>query len=272
MFPPLSHCTSRVFKPSTTSTLPTFSVLPILGADFFSQHRLLIDMAGRRLLRLPLVGSTVLSIMDVVKAHGTSAAHLFGLHQPRSNRVEDQLDEFPAVLVSHYEPKALPAHGIHHTVPTTVPPVFAKARRLSGEKLLAAKAEFQKMLNLGIIRPSNSAWASPLHVVPKPNGSWRQCGDYRRLNMATFDDRYPLPHIQSFTSATAGATVFSVIDLVCGYHQIPMDKADICKTAITTPFGLFEFLRMPFGLKNSAHAFQRLIKCFSLPGACFCIS
>ena len=93
----------------------------------------------------------------------------------------------------------------------------------------------------------------------KPNGGWRPCSDYRRLNQTTVDDRYPLPHIQDFNSKLAGAKIFSKIDLVRGYHQIPMAADSVPKTAIVTPFGLWEFLRMPFGLKNAAQAFQRLM-------------
>jgi hypothetical protein len=102
------------------------------------------------------------------------------------------------------------------------------------------------MEKAGIILCSNSPWASPLHLVPKKDVSWHPCGDY------------PLPNIQSLNDRLASCTVFSKIDLVKAYHQIPIAKADIPKMATATPFGLWKILFMAFGLRNAAQALQRL--------------
>ena len=96
-------------------------------------------------------------------------------------------------------------------------------------------------------------------MVPKDDGTWRPCGDYQRLNAITIGDRYPLPYLHDFASQLHGTTIFSKVDLIKGYHQVPVAPEDIKKTAVITPFGLFEFLRMPFGLKNAAQTFQRLM-------------
>ena len=94
-------------------------------------------------------------------------------------------------------------------------------------------------------------------MIQKSDGFWCPCGDYGRLNNVIRPSvRYPLPNIHDFTNNLRGCKFFSKLNLVKGYNQVPIREAYICKTAIVTPFGLFEFSYMPFGLKNAAQTFQ----------------
>ncbi len=164
-----------------------------------------------------------------------------------------QLPIFFQLLLQRYQDvvnlsKVLPAssYGVVHHLRMTGPPIASPFRRLDAEKLAAAKVDFMKMEVEGIIRWSRSLWASPLHLVKKPDGSWRSCGYFRRLNNVTVPDTYLLPN---FSARVTGCKFFSKIDLRKGYFQIFMHPDDIPKTAIITPFGLFEFLRLPFGCR-----------------------
>jgi hypothetical protein len=112
------------------------------------------------------------------------------------------------------------------------------------------------MLKDGTARRSDSSWSSALNLVTKKDSGWRPSGDYRALNARAIPDRYPVGHIHYYAHHLAGCTLFSTIELVRAYHQIPVHPDDVQKTATTTPFGLFEFPFMSFGLRNDAQTFQ----------------
>uniref|UniRef100_A0ABD2WAQ9 RNA-directed DNA polymerase n=1 Tax=Trichogramma kaykai TaxID=54128 RepID=A0ABD2WAQ9_9HYME len=230
--------------------------LAILGADFLAHHGLLPDCKNQEIID-SLTGLRAKGSLRVAPIHSVST-----LETAEENTVAQQyarlVDEFSDLFEQSAGPVQIKSLPVKHNIITTGPTISERPRRLTGDRLAAAKKVFDDLLNQGIIRPSNSQWASPLHLVPKRNGSWRVTGDYRRLNAVTVPDRYPLPIIEDLLQESPGK-VFSTVDLQKAFYQIPVAEQDIEKTAVTTPFGLFEFLGTSLGLRNSAQTMQRTI-------------
>ena len=226
----------------------------ILGADFITAHNLVIDMSSKMLL-----DSNTGLRSQTTSATATQRIHVILPEIDASCEVRTLLNRFPSLTQAPIFDQH-PKHTTTHKIETKDnPPIRHKARPLNAKQLEVARATFDDMLRTGLVRPSSSPWASPLHMVKKQDGTWRPVGDYRAINKVTVPDSYPVPNIEHFSSRLHGAKFFTKLDLVKAYHQIPMDENSIPKSAIITPFGLFEFTRMNFGLKNAGATFQRFI-------------
>lgn len=240
---------------------------PILGADFLKYHRLMVDLSERRLIdketKMVTIGSITIYNEPTINTVNTQHSFL------------DLLAEFPDITkpVSFNNLDRDDEHNeTYHYIETTGPPVHAKARPLPPHRYHKVKQEFKLMQEMGICRPSKSEWASPLHVVEKKNGDIRPVGDYRRLNAITKPDRYPVPRLHDFTYILAGKKIFSKLDINKAYHHIRIAPEDVKKTAVITPFGLFEFLRLNFGLRTASQSFQRYMNNTVLEGLNFLFS
>ncbi|GBN87376.1 Retrovirus-related Pol polyprotein from transposon 17.6 [Araneus ventricosus] len=147
-------------------------------------------------------------------------------------------------------------HEIHlsHQVP-----IRQKPYRVPYHLKPEMRSQINVLLEAGIIQPSTSSFSAPVILVKKSDGSYRLEADLRKLNAKTVPDNYPLPNLTEIIDNLSGSKFFSTLDLTSGFHQMVMHSDHTKYTAIATEFGLFEYKRLPFGLRNASASFQRLM-------------
>ncbi len=159
-----------------------------------------------------------------------------------------------------FSPRPGRTNLIQHHIETE-PGVVVRSRpyRLPEHKKKVVQSELEAMLEMGVIEESRSDWASPIVLVPKTDGSVRFCVDYRKVNAVSKFDAYPMPRVDELLDRLGTARFYSTLDLTKGYWQIPLSPLSKEKSAFTTPFGLHQFVTLPFGLFGAPATFQRLM-------------
>nr|XP_029144801.1 uncharacterized protein LOC112708782 [Arachis hypogaea] len=229
--------------------LPMTGLDLILGLDWLSKNRVLLDCSAKTVYFMPediegpvIVNNYYLNSM-MVNCSGAECQGILFLAAGVSGDDQD-LEQIPVVF--EFAIDLVPGAG----------PISSAPYRMSPLEMAELKSQLEDLLGKNFIRPSVSPWGAPVLLVKKKDGSMRLCVDYRQLNKVTVKNKYPLPRIDDLMDQLQGAGVFSKIDLRSGYHRIRVRDEDIPKTAFRTRYGHYEYTVMSFGLTNAPAIFM----------------
>ncbi|XP_076382074.1 uncharacterized protein LOC143260475 [Megalopta genalis] len=232
------HMTSILVVPQESMTSEV-----ILGRDFLNRVELFINKG-----------------LITVKTAGDNKSESYTEHS-ETNKRDSNVDEdiIDLLSINFIEKDELSAYtSFDDKIQTD--PIYSRPRRLSLKEKDVLSEQIKECLQSGVIHPSISEYTSPVVIVPKKNGEYRVCVDYRKINKQIVRDRFPMPLIEDSLDALAGARVFSVIDLRNGFFHVPVGKESQTYTSFVTPSGQYDFAKTPFGLCNSPAVFLRFIQ------------
>ena len=242
--------------------LPLQSLDVILGMDWLSANRILIDCREKKLLFSDIVEPELLSSQGVLREI-KKGAQCFLIYAQLKVEKEERITVIP--VVREFEdvfPEEVPGLPPRREVEFSIDlipgagPVSIAPYRMAPAELVELKKQIEELLEKQFIRPSASPWGAPVLLVKKKDGGSRLCVDYRQLNKLTIKNKYPLPRIDDLMDQLHGASVFSKIDLRSGYHQILVKAEDVQKTAFRSRYGHYEYVVMPFGVTNAPALFM----------------
>uniref|UniRef100_A0A151UF59 Transposon Ty3-I Gag-Pol polyprotein n=1 Tax=Cajanus cajan TaxID=3821 RepID=A0A151UF59_CAJCA len=242
--------------------LPLVDIDIILGMDWLSANRILIDCANRRLI-FPRVEEELLILAGQAESllrDGAECCLLLAAMSVETERVIVDIDvvrDFAEVFPEEV-PGLPPTREMEFSI-DLVPgagPVSVAPYRMAPTELVELKGQLEDLLEKQLVRPSVSPWGAPVLSMKKKDGGSRLCIDYRQLNKLTIKNKYPLPRIDDLMDQLRGASIFSKIDLRSGYHQIRVKEGDIPKTTFRTRYGHYEYVVMPFGVTNAPAVFM----------------
>jgi hypothetical protein len=252
---------SKIFK-TTLLILGLEGMDIILGADWMTQHRVVLYVAARALeIRSPTFGDLTLYLPSQEPTRSCAFA-MIELPLKKIPVFYEYADVFPDELPGMPLDRDI-EFAIELQPETTL--ISKRPYRMPLVELIELKKQLQELLDKGFIRPSTSPWGCPALFVKKKDESLRLCIDYRPLKAVTIKNKYPFPRIDVLFDQLVRAKVFSKIDLCSGYHQIKIRASDIPKTAFSTRYGLYEYLVMSFGLTNAPAYFMYLMNSIFMP-------